>query len=241
MKVWGITDRGNVRKQNQDVFYHWGDDTNALALVCDGMGGALSGNVASAMAAQKFVEILSSTTGTVEERMNTALQAANTAVRTRSKQDPHCRGMGTTLVAAFAKQGEAYVVNVGDSRCYHIGADGIRQVTRDHSLVEKMVELGHITREEARNHPHKNIITRALGTEDTVTGDFYEERLAPGDLLLLCSDGLSNEVPEELLLEICRAVPADERCAALLEKAKAAGAHDNVTVVILEADPDQTH
>lgn len=241
MKVWGITDRGNVRKQNQDVFYHWADDTNALALVCDGMGGARSGNVASAMAAQCFVEVLSSEAGAVQERMRTALEAANAAVRGRSKRDPDCHGMGTTLVAAFAKPGEAVVLNVGDSRCYHISAEGICQVTRDHSLVEQLVETGHLTREEARHHPHKNIITRALGTEEHVTGDFYQVHLAPGELLLLCSDGLSNEVPEETMLEICRSVPAEKRCAALLEQAKAAGAHDNVTVVLLEMDPDETH
>lgn len=240
MKVWGITDRGNVRKQNQDVFYHWADDKNAFALVCDGMGGALSGNIASAMAAQRFAQVASTAPGNPQERMNLALQEANHAVRERSLRDVNCRGMGTTLVCAFAKEDAAIVLNVGDSRCYHITAEGIRQVSRDHSLVEELVELGHITREEARTHPHKNIITRAIGTDVKVEGDFFMEQLQAGDLLLLCSDGLSNEVTNEEIFRICRSTAPDERCNALLERAKAAGAHDNVTIVILESAPSQT-
>lgn len=240
MKIWGMTDRGNVRRQNQDVFYHWTDGTTAFGVVCDGMGGALSGNVASALAAQRFAEMVSSQDGEPEGRMRAGLAAANTAVRERSLSDPACRGMGTTLVAAFARDDLAYVLNVGDSRCYHLTAEGITQITRDHSLVEELVQMGHITKEEAREHPHKNIITRALGTEANVEGDIFEVKLLPGDLLLLCSDGLSNEVTDEQMFQICRTAPPELRCLTLLEMAKAAGAHDNVTIVMLEAAQEQT-
>ncbi len=240
MKVWGITDRGNVRKQNQDVFYHWTDGKNAFVIVCDGMGGALSGNIASAMAAQRFAEVAGTAQGGPQERMRLALEEANHAVWERSLNDANCRGMGTTLVCAFAREADAVVLNVGDSRCYHITQDSIHQVSRDHSLVEELVEMGQITREEARTHPHKNIITRAIGTNTSVQGDFFIEPLQPGDLLLLCSDGLSNEVSNEEMLQICQSTAPDERCNALLARAKAAGAHDNVTIVILESAPAQT-
>lgn len=236
MKVWGITDRGNVRKQNQDVFYHWTDGSSAFVLVCDGMGGALSGNVASAMAAQRFAEVAGTAEGTVAERMTLALEEANRAVRQRSQTDVDCRGMGTTLVCAFATGAQAVVLNVGDSRCYQISADSIRQVTRDHSLVEELVAMGHITPEEARFHPHKNIITRAIGTDANVQGDFFEVDLLSGETLLLCSDGLSNELTDEEMLRIFWENPAEARCQALLDAAKEAGAHDNVTVALLEQD-----
>lgn len=236
MKVWGITDRGNVRKQNQDVFYHWTDGSSAFVLVCDGMGGALSGNVASAMAAQRFAEVAGTAEGTVAERMTLALEEANRAVRQRSQTDADCRGMGTTLVCAFATGAQAVVLNVGDSRCYQISADSIRQVTRDHSLVEELVAMGHITPEEARFHPHKNIITRAIGTDANVQGDFFEVDLLSGETLLLCSDGLSNELTDEEMLRIFWENPAEARCQALLDAAKEAGAHDNVTVALLEQD-----
>lgn len=235
MNIWGITDRGKVRKQNQDAFYQWSNGVIGCALVCDGMGGALSGNIASAMAAQRFAEVISAAKGAPEQRMVQAVEEANTAVYNRSRQGSDCWGMGTTLVAAMTSEQEAHIINVGDSRCYHISGDQIWQVTRDHSLVEELVELGRITPEEAREHPNRNIITRALGTEATVQGDLYQEKLHPGDRLLLCSDGLSNEVTSREMLELMKDGTPKECCGRLLKLALERGAPDNVTAVIVEA------
>ncbi len=235
MKIAGITHRGRVRRENQDAFYTWQGPDCALGLVCDGMGGAQAGNVASAIAAQRFVEVLSTMPGLPPQRMKRALELANTAVFQRSRSDPACRGMGTTLVAAFAREDEAHILNVGDSRCYRLSAEGIRQVSRDHSLVEELVALGRITAEEARVHPNRNIITRALGTEHQIRGDLFVEALAPGDRLLLCSDGLSNEVEDRELLALM-AGSLEESCQNLLQLALDRGAPDNVTVVLMEAE-----
>lgn len=224
-----------MRKQNQDAFYQWSNGTIGCALVCDGMGGALSGNIASAMAAQRFAEVISAAKGAPEQRMVQAVEEANTAVYNRSRQGSDCRGMGTTLVAAMTSEREAHIINVGDSRCYHISGEQIWQVTRDHSLVEELVELGRITPEEAREHPNRNIITRALGTEATVQGDLYREKLRPGDRLLLCSDGLSNEVTSQEMLGLMKEGTPKECCGRLLELALERGAPDNVTAVIVEA------
>ncbi len=235
MKITGITDRGRVRRENQDAFYTWQGDGAALGVVCDGMGGAQAGNVASAIAAQRFVEVLSDMPGQPPQRLKRALELANTAVFQRSRSDPSCRGMGTTLVAAFAKEDVAHILNVGDSRCYHLSAGSVRQVSRDHSLVEELVALGRITPEQARVHPNRNIITRALGTEHQIQGDLFVVELHPGDRLLLCSDGLSNEVEDRELLSLM-APTLEESCQSLLALALERGAPDNVTVVLLEAE-----
>ncbi|MCD7838351.1 MAG: protein phosphatase 2C domain-containing protein, partial [Clostridiales bacterium] len=165
MDIWGITDRGKVRRQNQDAFYKWTNGTLACAVVCDGMGGARSGNIASAMAAQCFAQALSAGSGSPEERLTQAAELANDAVYHRAQQDMNCRGMGTTLVAAFARGQEAHILNIGDSRCYHLSGGQIWQVTRDHSLVAEWVAMGQLTEEEAQNHPPRTLITRALGTD----------------------------------------------------------------------------
>jgi protein phosphatase len=201
------------------------------------MGGARAGNVASAVAAQRFAQVLSAMPGAPQRRLSRALELANTAVFQRSRADESCRGMGTTLVAAFAKEQQAHILNVGDSRCYHIHADSILQISQDHSLVEELVQMGRITPEEARLHPNRNIITRALGTEHKVQGDLYEVALSPGDRLLLCSDGLSNEVQEREMLSLM-APSLEESCKVLLELALDRGAPDNVTVVLLEAESE---
>ncbi|MCD7928020.1 MAG: Stp1/IreP family PP2C-type Ser/Thr phosphatase [Oscillospiraceae bacterium] len=236
MDIWGITDRGKVRRQNQDAFYKWTNGTLAFAVVCDGMGGARSGNVASAMAAQRFVQALSAGMGTPEERLTLGAAVANDAVYHRAQRDVNCRGMGTTLVAAFAKADEAHILNIGDSRCYHLSDGQIWQVTRDHSLVAEWVAAGQLTEEEAQNHPNRNIITRALGTEEQVQGDLYRETLQPGDRLLLCSDGLSNEVTKEELAQRTGGGDLRDCCDRLLQLALERGAPDNVTAVILSAD-----
>ncbi len=239
MNIYGITDQGRIRTQNQDAFYEWTDGAYAVLLVCDGMGGAKAGNIASTLAAQQFAQALSKSRGGVQERLRDALAQANEAVYTRSRQDESCRGMGTTLVAAFAGAGKAYFINVGDSRAYYLTPDGIRQVTRDHSLVAEMVESGRLTEEEARSHPNRNVITRALGTAQDVIGDIFEVELEERSRLLLCSDGLSNLVtPEEMLQAATAEGGLADCCARLMALALERGAPDNVTVVMLDTAPE---
>ena len=237
MQVWGITHRGAVRKQNQDSFsIHELEDGRVIGLVCDGMGGALAGNVASSMAVELFMEnFLSAAPDTEDqERMQHAAALANEQVFQRSTQDPDCMGMGTTLVAALAGENSATVINEGDSRAYHISPQGITLITRDHSLVEDLVRRGELTREEAKRHPNKNLITRALGAEPVLMTDCFRPALAEGDYLLLCSDGLSNVVEEqEMLYEVIHGGDNETCCQRLLDIALERGAPDNVTAVLI--------
>ena len=238
MQVWGITDRGAVRQQNQDAYaVKVLEDGRVIALVCDGMGGARAGNVASTMAVELFMEefLKEGQQGLVEERMGHAASAANQAVFQRSVHDEECAGMGTTMVAALVGEREAVILNEGDSRAYHISSEGIVLVTRDHSLVEDLVERGELTREQARTHPHKNLITRALGAEPMLMADCFRQALCEGDYLLLCSDGLSNVVNEqEMLYEVIHGGENDQCCQRLLDIALSRGAPDNVTVVLVK-------
>lgn len=242
MNIWGLTDRGTVREQNQDTFYHWTDGINGTLLVCDGMGGARAGNVASALAAKVFSEELSKKEGAPTQRLTAALIEANQKVYERAHRDPDCRGMGTTLVGAWVEGNMAYIINVGDSRAYYLSDAGIEQVTRDHSLVEDLIERGHITPQEARHHPNKNVITRALGVDSRVKGDLFSKQMEPGSMLLLCSDGLSNVLEdEELFFEVLHGGAQAQCCQRLIDIALQRGATDNVTAVLLAQDaPEAT-
>lgn len=238
MQVWGVTDRGAVRQQNQDSYAaRVLEDGRVIALVCDGMGGARAGNVASTMAVELFLEhfFQGSPSDSPEERMGYAASVANQAIFQRSASDMECAGMGTTIVAALVDGTQAVIINEGDSRAYHINSEGIVLVTRDHSLVEDLVERGELTREQARTHPHKNLITRALGAEPELRADCFRQPLAEGDYLLLCSDGLSNVVNEqEMLYEVIHGGGDAQCCHRLLEIALSRGAPDNVTVVLVK-------
>ena len=235
MEVWGITQRGVVRQQNQDAFSaRTMDDGRVIALVCDGMGGARAGNVASAMAVDLFMDRFLRESGDDQERMQRAASQANQEIFQKAATDEDCTGMGTTLVAALAGAGEAVILNEGDSRAYHINGDGIVLITRDHSLVEDLVERGELTREQARTHPHKNLITRALGAEPVLLADCFRQPLAQGDFLLLCSDGLSNLVTEqEMLYEVIHGGDSESCPQRLLDIALHRGAPDNVTAVLI--------
>ena len=240
IKAWGITDRGAVRHQNQDAYYlDVPDEGLALAVVCDGMGGAKAGNVASTLAVDAFVEALRS--GNIDaqepdEALAGAAELANRAVFDRAGSDPACQGMGTTMVAALVSGRRAHILNIGDSRCYLAAEEGITRVTRDHPVVEDLVQKGRITPEEARLHPRKNLITRALGAEEHVRADLYRLDLKDGDCLLLCSDGLSNIVTDqEILYEIIHGGERADCCRRLLDIAMSRGAPDNVTAVLLQA------
>ena len=237
MEIWGVTHRGAVRQQNQDSFASQRlEDGRIIALVCDGMGGARAGNVASTMAVDLFMRRFLEQDGESndQERMQISAAMANQEVFQRAATDPDCAGMGTTLVAALAGPGEAVILNEGDSRAYHVNQEGIALVTRDHSLVEDMVERGELTREQARTHPHKNLITRALGAEPVLLADCFRQSMAPGDYLLLCSDGLSNVVTEqEMLYEVIHGGEDESCCQRLLDIALHRGAPDNVTAVLI--------
>ena len=241
MNLWGITDIGSVREQNQDDYYiEQVEPDLGLAIVCDGMGGARAGNIASQLAVQTFLETAKSSPpqewrAEPEALLHSAAQQANTAVYTMAGREPECRGMGTTMVAALVVGQNAYILNIGDSRCYLVQPGGIRRLTRDHSVVEDLVTRGKITPEQARQHPQKNLITRALGAEAQLRADLYRQALSPGDALLLCSDGLSNVVTEqEVLYEVLHGGPAEDCCRRLLDIALLRGAPDNVTAVLLQ-------
>lgn len=241
MQSWGLTDQGCVRKQNQDAFHIEKLDRNSLlCVVCDGMGGAKSGNIASTLAVDVFVEEVrrtwtpSITQYKLEQMLRGAVKLANFTVYDQSQQFEEFDGMGTTLVAALIHGHQVTVVNVGDSRAYKVDSDGIRQITRDHSLVQVMVDRGELSPELARTYPGKNFITRAIGTETMVECDLYHLEVRKGDYLLLCSDGLSNTMDEqEMLFEIVHGVKKQHCCQRLLNIAKNRGAPDNVTSILI--------
>lgn len=240
MRLWGISDVGAVRKQNQDAFYVAPSQAAyPFAVVCDGMGGAKAGNVASQMAVESFVQTMEEGLGRekpdIAALLTDGVDRANELVRYRAQVDESCAGMGTTLVAAVVEENRVRLVNVGDSRAYRVTQQGIEQITRDHSVVEDMVERGQITHEQARLHPKKNLITRALGAEPAVQADLYEQPRKSGELILLCSDGLSNVVTDqEILFELIHGGPLEKGCQRLLQLALSRGAPDNVTAVLIQ-------
>ena len=241
MEAWGLSDTGNVREQNQDYYRIEPLKGDALlAVVCDGMGGAKAGNVASRLACEVFTEEVSrsfrpdQTPKELQAMLRGAAALANTSVFEHSKLSEEFTGMGTTLVAVMVRGRKATVVNVGDSRAYHVGKSGIRQVTKDHSLVQMMVDRGELTPEVAKSYPGKNFITRAIGTETTVLCDIFHLDVGKGDYLLLCSDGLSNLLDDqEILFEVVHGVYKQNCCKRLLNIAKNRGAPDNVTSVLI--------
>ena len=241
MNVWGLTDPGIIRKQNQDAFHteRLSDDC-LLAVVCDGMGGAKAGNVASRLAADVFTEEVKrsfspdKTPEECEQVLRTAVTLANISVYEHSELSEEFSGMGTTLVSCLIYPRAILVINVGDSRAYHFSADGVQCVTVDHSVVEMMVRRGELTPEEAKTHPSKNLITRAVGTGPQVEADVFRVKAEKGDCILLCSDGLSNQMADqEMLFEVVHGAKLDDCCQRLLEIAKNRGAPDNVTAVLI--------
>ena len=242
MQYWGITDPGCVRPQNQDTYQtEQLDKHTLLCVVCDGMGGAKSGNVASSLAVDVFIQEVKNTwvsgmdSDKIDQMLNNAVKLANFTVFDQAQQFEEFSGMGTTLVAVLICGKQATIVNVGDSRAYSITGDGVKQLTVDHSLVQMMVTRGELTPEQARSYPGKNLITRAIGTEPMVECDVFHRRLDDGECLLLCSDGLSNMVDEqEILFEVVHGVNKQSTSQRLLDIAKNRGAPDNVTCVLIQ-------
>ena len=241
MQVWGLTDPGCVRAQNQDTYLiEQLDRHTALCVVCDGMGGAKSGNIASSLAADVFVQEIKRCwtpmmdREKIDQMLKSAVKLANFTVFDQSQQFEEFDGMGTTLVAVLIRNKKATVVNVGDSRAYGISSHGIHQLTKDHSLVQMMVERGELSPEMAKSYPGKNFITRAIGTETVVACDLFHLELAKGEYILLCSDGLSNVMDDqEILFEVVHGVNKQNCCQRLLNIAKNRGAPDNVTSVLI--------
>ncbi len=244
MKSFGITDKGKVRSENQDSYIIENCDKrkSVVAVICDGMGGAKAGDLASRLSSKEFVgKIFESLVaprffiGNQEKLLRESCADANGVVYEYSRFDANYNGMGTTLVGGIISRRKAYLVNVGDSRAYHLNKVGIEQISRDHSYVEELVSMGAITREEAENHPKKNIITRALGVEKAVECDYYECPLKMGEAILLCSDGLSNMVTDKEMHDcyISESSP-EEVCSKLMALALERGARDNVTVVLVK-------
>lgn len=244
MQAWGLTDPGCVRTQNQDTFgIQQFENDSLLCVVCDGMGGAKSGNIASALALDIFTQsvVRSRRPGMsgeeIDQMLREAVRLANFTVFDQAQQFEDFAGMGTTLVAAYVDGNRGTVVNVGDSRCYCLNRSGVRCVTTDHSLVQLMVQRGELTREQAKSYPGKNLITRAIGTESSVQCDLFHLELQRGDHLLLCSDGLSNLLDDqEILFEVIHGVNKQHCCQRLLGIVRERGAPDNVTSVLAVCD-----
>jgi len=243
MKCFGITDKGKVRSENQDSYLIEAlpEKRGAVFVLCDGMGGAKAGDLASrlsckAFAASVFSALTSPNTLSVsyEKLLKNSSDEANGVVNEYSRFGKDYNGMGTTLVGGVLLKRRAYLVNIGDSRAYMLDKSGIRQITRDHSYVEELIEMGAISREEAKNHPRRNVITRALGVDKRVDADYFEVSLRKGDCLLLCSDGLSNTVSaSEMFVSYKMKKNPDKICKELMKLALNRGARDNVTVVAL--------
>ena len=243
MRSFGVTDKGKVRKENQDSYIIENCEKRKCTVIaiCDGMGGAKAGDLASRLACKEFVskvfEVLVSPTvfvGNHEKLLKESCADANGVVYEYSRFDTECNGMGTTLVGGVVYKRRAHLVNVGDSRAYIITPSGIRQITKDHSYVEELVSMGAITREEAAYHPKKNVITRALGVDSTVEADYYDVDIHKGECILLCSDGLSNMVSSEEMLDTYKTHKTpDKICGELMNLALERGARDNVSVVIV--------
>ncbi|HEY6850418.1 MAG TPA: Stp1/IreP family PP2C-type Ser/Thr phosphatase [Terracidiphilus sp.] len=236
------SDRGRKRPSNEDAFGF--SVENGVYLVCDGMGGAAAGEIASSLAVDEMLRLLDRAPSDSSELMATpmpqraerAIFEANEAIFSRSQRNYKLNGMGTTLVGLLVEERRVWVLNVGDSRCYRLRGRHLEQITLDHSLVEEQVRLGQMTRSEALRSPLRNVITRALGTQSRVTPDIFELEPEPGDLFLLCSDGLTRELTDvsiESLLKVD--LPLEALCAGLVEAAKKAGGRDNITCVVVRA------
>lgn len=238
LKTFSKTDIGKKRKINQDYVYTSEQPIGNLSnvfIVADGMGGHAAGDLASKTAVETMIkEIEDCFEKNPSKIFKRAITTANEVVYKTAKEDPALNGMGTTVVAATFVGKYLQIANVGDSRLYVGNNRGIKQITVDHSLVEEMVRRGGIGRLEARNHPDKNIITRAVGVRSKVEPDFYTQELLPGDWVLLCSDGLTNMLEDEAIRRIvCSARDVAEAVEELVAKANEQGGKDNISVVLI--------
>lgn len=239
MQIFANTDTGRVRSINQDAFcINTLSDGVSLAIVCDGMGGANAGDIASKTAVDIVSKYILNSyapamdTDQITRIMGNAIASANMEIYISSQKDAQYDGMGTTIVAAFVRGSEAVICSVGDSRAYLIGED-IVQITRDHSVVQTLVESGKLSPEEAKVHPEKNVITRALGVDNDVLVDSYCVELDSTDKILLCTDGLSNYVDKDDIMRIVNDNEPKDVANLLIEQANNGGGRDNITAAVI--------
>ena len=237
MRVFGKTDVGLVRKVNQDFIYFSqvpvGGFPN-LFIVADGMGGHNAGDFASRYAVESFLEyVRASKQEALIRIVDEGIKYANKKIIKKALEDPSLRGMGTTMVVAYIEDDQLFVANVGDSRLYLMD-DSVHKVTEDHSFVATLVRAGELTPEQARNHPDKNIITRAVGASEDIKVDFFEVDLERGDRILMCSDGLSNMVEDDMLYDIIRNTYICDVVDELIDEAKNNGGSDNIAVIVID-------
>lgn len=242
MLISAKTDVGLKRASNQDCFdfAKFENGTVAWAVVCDGMGGMAAGNVASAEAARVIANSLNnnltpkSSPSSINNLLKSSIESANAAIYDMALNDENLRGMGTTIVVVVVVKGVAYFAHVGDSRAYICSCNELSQITTDHSVVQTMVDNGQITADEAKNHPNKNIITRALGIAPYIDVDFAEKELNENDIIILCSDGLTNCVDDELIAFSASDNDFATLADRLVDLANKNGGNDNITVVAVK-------
>ena len=243
MKISSLTDIGSTREMNQDYLYSSEEAVGKLPnlfLVADGMGGHKAGEFASRYVVEHIVRSIK---GSKEEEavaiLSESIETANRKLKEYADAHQQMRGMGTTIVAAVIQGRTLIVANVGDSRLYIVG-DEITQVTQDHSLVQEMVRLGEMDPQSAKNHPDKNIITRAVGVSEKVKIDIFERQLRAGEYIILCSDGLTNMVEDSVILQILHGAGSlSDKAERLIELANKNGGKDNITVIIIEPNSDE--
>jgi PPM family protein phosphatase len=252
--VAALSDVGKKRPGNEDSFGY--SVEHGVFVVCDGMGGAAAGEVASAMAVNEVLRLLKGRAvdenTPLEKHVVEAVRAANQAILSRAEKNSKLAGMGTTLVGLVAVGSRVLVFNVGDSRCYRMRnaaraesepdqskpeQSRLQQITLDHSLVQEQVRLGRMTNDEALHSPLRSMITRALGTQAGIEPDLFELKAEPGDIFMLCSDGLTNELADPSIESLLAAdLPLDALCASLVAAANEAGGRDNITCLLVRAE-----
>ena len=245
MKIAAITDIGSCRQENQDNYcaQQLAGGT-AWGIVCDGMGGVNGGRIAARIATDTMQQYFARHMKALQPGMEKTFlmrgfDITNRAVYEKSTSDPEMQGMGTTGVCAYASRGMAHVVHAGDSRAYLFHAGGLRQITRDHSMVQQLVDSGQITREQAAVHPQKNLITRALGVSANIVPEYNRCEIEEGDILLLCTDGLTNMVPVDQMEKLLVQGPFYDTPDRLIEAANANGGSDNITALLLAVEPTE--
>lgn len=232
-----LSDRGRKRSSNEDACAF--SVEHGVYVVCDGMGGAAAGEVASALAVEEMMRLLQArrVDDPLPDAAERAVAAANHAVFSRAQRNPKFSGMGTTLVALVTEERNAWILNIGDSRAYRLRADRLEQISLDHSLVDEQVRSGQLSQAEAQRSPLRNVITRALGTHSSVAPDVFPLETEPGDLFMLSSDGLTRELSDELVEGLLKLdLPLGELCSRLIAAANKAGGHDNITCLLVRAE-----
>lgn len=233
-----LTDVGNVRSNNEDCLDVYEDEDKGVYVIADGMGGYNAGEIASSIAVRETINYIKALDKIVDgaNAIETAIELSNSNIYHMSVKNENLKGMGTTITACLLTNGIMYIGHVGDSSCYIIKDNVINKVTKDHSLVQQLLDSGSISEEEALVHPNKNIITRALGTNANVKVDLFKLDLKDIDKVVLCTDGLTNAVTQQEILNIITYYDNDTACEKLVELSKEKGGRDNISVIVFEGE-----